>query len=313
LDLAVVQIQGPYIGSYIFPYIPISTRGNSSGWINMDPTLGKIDPKYFAIPSGKCTFLPNYQKENGDLFGFSLFQKGISMDEMVIGFMKQMTEFFLSRNDGKSKETIIQERKQTPPALAQAFSAQFTLTYNDSYYSPNKLITFAGELAFDFSKSGFYFMIDAVDTVPFSMSTGFIIYPDRGGIEFLWTSPERNAYSVFFLPWIITLLLPTYTLPPDAIYAGEAVINGDKCSIWNMAWTYKSSQVWVRESDGAIIRAKNFNDLNWFYNYGTIELSNVKLGVDSSLYQRPKNTANLMTWSHDFQSHLSWYWCEPFC
>jgi len=156
-------------------------------------------------------------------------------------------------------------------------------------------------------------MIDAIDTVPFSMSSGFIIYPDRDGLEFLWTNPERDAYSVFFLPWIITFLIPTYTLPPDAIYAGETTINGDKCSIWNMAWTYKSSQVWVRESDGAIIRAKNFNDLNWFYNYGTIELSDVKLNVDPSIYQRPKNPANLMTWSHDFQSHLSWYWCEPFC
>jgi len=309
-DLAVVQVRGPYLGTYIFPYIPIATSGNSSGWINMDPTIGKVDPKLFAIPSGQCTFLP-YGGDDGDFFGFSAFQKTPNVNEMVSGFMDQLSDFFFTRRAKKSRDVVV--RKQTPPTLAQSFTAQFTLTYNDTYYSPKKLITFAGELAFDFSKSGFYFMIDAVDTVPFSVSTGFILYPDRGGLEFLWVNPERDAYSIVILPWIITLLFPTYTLPPDAIYAGETVINGDRCSMWNMAWTSKSTSVWVRESDGAIVKAKNFQDINWIYDYGTIELSDIQLSVDPSLYQRPKTVANLMTWSHDFQSHLSWYWCEPFC
>jgi hypothetical protein len=47
-----------------------------------------------------------------------------------------------------------------------------------------------GNLAFDFTQSGFYFMIKSINVVPFSLSAGFIIYPDRGGIEWILVSPE---------------------------------------------------------------------------------------------------------------------------
>jgi hypothetical protein len=57
--------------------------------------------------------------------------------------------------------------------------------------------------------------------------------------------------------------MPTYTLPPDAQYLGQTVINGDPCDVWDMSWTYRSTRMWVRISDGAVVRATNFQDVFW--------------------------------------------------
>jgi len=288
----------------------------------LDPKGGKVDPKWFAIPSGACHHLTS--PPLGSFFGKSKKFPSTteSVKDFIYGFVKQAQEAtfegLLNRRrepkpQYKEPKTELIVRQKPIPNLAQAFSADFSVTYNDSYWSPRGLITMTGSLAFDFTQSGFYLMIKSINVVPFSLSAGFIIYPDRGGLEWIMVGPTGEAWGVFYLPWIITFIMPTYSLPPDAQYLGQTVINGDPCDVWDMYWTYRSTRMWVRSSDGAVVKATNFQDVFWSLESGTITLSNIKLSVDPSLYQRPKSIAETMTFNHNFASHLSWYWCEPFC
>jgi len=224
----------------------------------------------------------------------------------------------LLQRDNSKKSTELQPR-QAIPQLAQAFTAKFTLNIKATTQLPYQPYTLYGKIGFDFAKSGFYAMLENIDgPIPFSLKTGFIIYPDFDGIELLTVNPESDCYSVIFIQWFWTFLLPPYEMPPDAVRQGEAIINGDKCSIWNYWWgnfylPSRSATLYIRESDGAIVRGIGFDDPTWTNQVVDFTLTNIQLGVDPALYARPSTCADTMSWSSSFDSHLPWYWCAPYC
>jgi len=213
----------------------------------------------------------------------------------------------------KSPKTEL--KRQIPvPTLAQTFTANFQLTFNSTYYPPYTPVVYKGKLAFDFPNFGAYFMVTEIDgNMPFSLQTGWIVSPQRAGADLIVVNPEGNGWSLFSLPWLLTDLVPPFSIPPDAQFYGDGVVNGHQCTIWNYYFGQRSITIWVRESDGALIQGYSFGDPLWTRRNGIILLSNIQLSVDPALYQRPKNTVDTMTWSHDSRSHLPWYWCDPFC
>jgi len=130
-------------------------------------------------------------------------------------------------------------------------------------------------------------------------------------MELLLVSPEGKCYGIFFVQWIFSFLLPPYAIPPDATYLGKAVVNGDSCTVWNYWWGYHRLNIFVREKDGVAVKGQHFE--NSFGNLNNWELTNIKLSVDPSLYDRPASCVETDTWNPSWQSHLPWEWCLPIC
>jgi len=169
-----------------------------------------------------------------------------------------------------------------------------------------------GTAAFDFTKTGLYFMVTSTSGFPIDIKTGFIVSPSRAGAEFIFAGPKVNAWHFISIPWLFMNLVSTFSLPPDVVYQGTTVINGDVCSVWHYYWS--RSIIWyVRVSDGALVSTTAFSDPSWINFVGSITFRNIKPTVDPAIFQRPKDTVELVEWSHDFRSHLPWYWCDPYC
>jgi len=310
-DLAIIKAEVPYIGSLPLP-IPIFVLGgdgNGSTWVDMyKPTLGAVDPKYFAIPSGNCLYV------NSSWWWWTNSNGAQSSSNWISTALKESLLF--SKKVADAPKLV---NRQAPPTIAQTFTAKFQLNVKAASSPPFEPYTLYGKVGFDFTKSGFYAMITEIDgAIPFSLQTGLVIHPDRNGIEFLTVDPEGDCYSLFFLQWFWTYLLPPFEVPPDAVRQGEAIINGDKCSIWNYWWgdfylSSRSVTLYIRESDGAIVRGLGFDDPTWTNQFADFTLTDIELSVDPSLYSRPNTCVETMTWNPNFDSHLPWYWCMPLC
>jgi len=205
-------------------------------------------------------------------------------------------------------------KRQQIPNLAQQFTADFALVVDANTTYNQKPYTLSGKVALDFVNSGLYFSLEDISgVVPFSLASNFVISPDADGINVLFTDAKGDCWNVFFFQWIFTYLLPPFAIPPDATYVGEAVINGDKCSIWNYWWGSRSITVFVRESDGVLVKGLHFEDPTWTNQEASWTLTNIELKVDPAIYSLPPSCSNIATWNPNFQSHLPWYWCDPFC
>jgi len=206
-----------------------------------------------------------------------------------------------------------EHQQQHPPHLNQTFSANWILNANapNVPYTPYKL---SGTLGFDFSVSGFYLTLDTITgNVPFDLQLSFRIYPDRNGIEILQVGPDGSCYSYLYLQWLFTYLIPIYEIPYDASYKGTVKINGDTCSGWTTTWNWYQNfaELYVRDSDNVLIESIIPDPIS--YSPATFLLTDVKGTVDPSTYSRPENCADLLNWSNNFESHLPWAWCYPFC
>jgi len=280
--------------------------GNSSTWVDMyHPKIGAIDPSKFAVPSGQCINVPgSFFLEKPNKFG--IFTQPL---EMLKSFLK---ESLTPTPIVEVPKSPLVSRQQIPQ-LAQAFTAKMSLVINATYDPPFKPYTITGQLGFDFTKTGFYFMIeDFQGAIPFSLKTGVVISPDRNGFEILLMSPEGNCYGSFFIQWIFTFLLPPYQIPPDAIYMGTAVVDGFQCSVWNYYWGAHNVNLYVRIADGVPIKGEH--SLPYVgMTVSSWHLTDIQLSVNPALYSRPPSCVELDTWNPSFQSHLPWYWCSPIC
>jgi len=313
VDLAIIKAETPYDGFIPLPIFQVlGGDGNSSSWIDFyNPVLGAVDPSKFAVPAGTCIDISNWASSSiQDSMLPQLFvAKSLANDLNPMGFLADVVKESLKRSEPKALV-----KRQSPPQLAQAFTADITLTINATATPPFKPYMITGKVAFDFVNFGAYVMWDNINgAIPFVLQGGLIIHPSTNGIEWLIASPEGKCWSLLYLQWLWTFLLPPYQIPPDASFTGEAVINGDKCSIWNYYWGGRSITVFVRESDGAIVKGLHFEDPTWTHQGANWILSNIKLSVDPSIYARPAECAETMTWNPSFSSHLPWYWCVPFC
>jgi len=311
-DLAVIR--ATYKGGSYLPipvYEILGGFGNYSTWLDMyNPKLGPVDPSNFAVPSGPCI------KSNYSLLRQVL--NPLDIPSMAQNIMKSARKLasdpLLSMSPALPVERFPKyEKRQAIPLLAQKFTADFSLVVNTTYEMPYTSYTLSGRVAFDFSKSGFRATLSNINgPVPFQLQTSFIISPNRDGIELLQVSPSGNCFSWFYLQWFWTFLVPPFSIPSDAAYMGQTTISGFQCSIWNYYFQGRSLTLYVR-SDGVPMKGINFEDPTWTNSGSTFVLSNIKLSVDPSEYARPKVCTETMTWNPSWQSHLPWYWCEPYC
>jgi len=102
-------------------------------------------------------------------------------------------------------------------------------------------------------------------------------------------------------------------VPYDAEYRGTVTINGDTCSWWKTTWNWYENyaELYVRNSDHVLVQAIIPDPIS--YAPSAFTLSNVQGGVSPSTYSRPTVTAEIMNWSPNWESHLPWAWCYPFC
>jgi len=314
-DMAVIQVRVPYDGWIPVPIFQIlGGAGNSSSWIDMyNPALGAIDPSKYAVPTGQCIYVQD-GVHSDSIIPNLISYKTVATDLNPLKFFADVAKESLKKGDNVDRVLPLAKRQRSPPRLAQQFTADIVLTINATTEPPYKQYTITGKVAFDFVNFGAYIMWDGISgAIPFDLKTGLIAHPGNNGVEFLIADPEGDCWSIIYFQWLWTYLLPPFQIPHDAAYVGEAVINGDKCSIWNYWWGYRSVTIFVRESDGALVKGLHFDDPTWTNQGGNWVLKNLKMSVDPSIYARPASCVETMTWNPSFQSHLPWYWCDPFC
>jgi len=227
----------------------------------------------------------------------------VSLPPMVLNRTKKIDPSFLknliqSQNKRSSKKPEeISPRLKFPPGLNQAFTASYIL--NGSQYYPAWAYTFEGKLAFDFTKSGFAFSIEkTTGSIPFDLQTEFRVSPNLNGFDMIQVGGDGKCYVYLFFQWIISILAPRFVINAEAVQSPNQKVNGDDCTVWAL----NQNIFWVRVSDNTLVQVSG--DIGYYGGFATMTLSNVKSGVDPSLYSRPSTCVELLEWSQDWASHL---------
>jgi len=253
----------------------------------------------------------------------SLFQnhedkKPQSSLDQEISFMNHMSKKFEAAALSKSKthENKIKEGA-LPPMLNQIFTANWVLNASVQLTPPFTNYAIYGRLAFDFTTSGFAVSVTSVTgNIPMDVQFEFRIYPSMNGIEWLQVGPNGNdCYSYVFLQWLWTYFLAPFQIPFDSVPQQPVVVNGDMCSVWQTTYQWYGQQpstLFVRNSDNALVQLTVPEP---FLGHGMsiITLTNIVNSVNPNSYSRPATCVQTMKWNPSWNSHLPWYWCDPWC
>jgi len=200
-----------------------------------------------------------------------------------------------------------------PPKLNQVFSARWTLNANSNLNPPYTPYTLSGKLSFDFTTSGLAWSLDTITgNIPLGFSFELRVYPSRNGIELLQVG-NGNCYSYIFLQWLWTYLIPQFELPYNVAEQNPVVINGDNCTVWQTTWNWYQSfaEIYVRDSDHVVVRLTVPEPFG--HGLADVTLTEIVTKVNPSSYSRPDKCVETMTWNPEWESHLPWDWCNPFC
>jgi len=181
----------------------------------------------------------------------------------------------------------------------------------DPPYTP---YTLSGKLAFDFTTSGLSFSIDTITgNIPINLQMELRLHPSYHGVELLQVGPDGNCYSYVFFQWLWTFLIPNFEIPYDSALQGTDIINGDVCSVWQTTWNWYESfaELYVREKDNVLVRLTIPEPFG--HGFANVTLTEIVTSVNPSTYSRPATCVDTMVWNHNWDSHLPWYWCDPFC
>jgi len=108
------------------------------------------------------------------------------------------------------------------------------------------------------------------------------------------------------LQWIFSYLLPQFQLSYASQQVNDQRVNGDLCTVWqNYGGLY-----FVRKSDNTLVQINYQTSGSSFF---VVTLSNVKGTVDPNRYSKPSTCIDLLNWNTNWQSHLPYGWCFPFC
>jgi hypothetical protein len=312
MDLAVVEIDLPYLIGELAPYFTFFGRGGFLSRISLfNIVTGPPDPSNFNIPAGNCLQVSN----ESILVDYS--KVDVPIIDLITSPLREMTKVFQSfRESPKDPEPIQKKREfhqqQHPPPLNQTYSAKWLLNA-PAPNAPFTPYTMSGTLGFDFTVSGFYITLDTITgNVPIDLQLSFRIYPDRNGIEFLQVGPDGSCYSYLYLQWLWTYLIPGFEIPYDANYIGSVVINGDSTTAWQTTWQWRTywAELYVRDKDHVLVQSIIPDPFS--LTPCPLTFTDITGVVPPSTYSRP-DCAELMNWSPNFASHLPWAWCFPFC
>jgi hypothetical protein len=318
LDLAIVEIDLPYIIAQLAPYFEFFGWGDAISRVLLtNIVVGAPDPSNFNVPAGQCIQTYNSTIVNYQNLPPRPFENIIT--NPVAEIIKDIAKKTVFNKLTPQEKPLIRKKRtvqqNTPPHLNQTYSANWFLNANtpNAPYTP---YTMSGTLGFDFTKSGFYITLDSTSgNIPWDLQIGFHIYPDRNGIEFLQVGPDGSCYSYLYLQWLWTYLIPVYEIPWSSTYAGTARVNGDTCTVWKTTWNWynNAAELFLREKDRVIVQALIPDPVS--FAPSLLTFTNVQGTVNSgpSGYGRPSSCAEIMNWSPDFESHLPWDWCGLFC
>lgn len=148
--------------------------------------------------------------------------------------------------------------------------------------------------------------------IPLGFSFELRVYPSRNGIELLQVG-NGNCYSYIFLQWLWTYLIPQFELPYNVAEQNPVVINGDNCTVWQTTWNWYQSfaEIYVRDSDHVVVRLTVPEPFG--HGLADVTLTEIVTKVNPSSYSRPDKCVETMTWNPEWESHLPWDWCNPFC
>jgi len=197
-----------------------------------------------------------------------------------------------------------------PPPLNQVFSA--TYTFNGSQYYQAQGFVVQGRVAMDFQKSGFMFSVDAISgSMPYDVQAEFRIAPSRHGIDFIGIGGAKDqCYDYIFFQWIFTILLPQYQIPPNSVQGPDQKVNGVDCSVWTFYNGGPQTILFVRKSDNTLMQlSTKFQSIG----FSTVTLTNIQSSVNPDIYARPSTCIEILGWNRNWNSHLPWGWCSPFC
>jgi hypothetical protein len=309
LDLAIVEIDLPYFLGQVVPYFNFFGNGAALTQLYLSNiVVGPPSQSNFNPPGGTCIQIYNdsvtidYKKDDFSIANF--IPKPIK--DLFTGKAKKEVPVPVKYNPMK-RDSL----QQKPPYLNQTFSADWIWNVNNPYppYTP---VMFAGTLGFDFTQSGFVWTLDSTKgNFPVDLQISFRLYPNRDGVEWLQVGLDGSCWSIVFLQWIITLLFPVFEVPPSYQFNTTATVNGDVCSLWNDPNYPEWNQIWIRNSDNVLVQSVQGDPITGSPSFLTF--SNIKGTVPPSSYARPATCPMILNWSHAFDAHLPWGWCNPFC
>jgi hypothetical protein len=321
LDLALVEIDLPYIIGELAPYFEFLGSGSALTRVVLSNIVaGPPDQSNFSPPTGACIQIYNDSYVDYKKLGNRPFENLISNPvAKLVKEVSKKTVFrdILPKAETTEKKPIITKKRSSQqnnaPHLNQTYSANWVLNANTPN-APFTPYTLTGTLGFDFTSSGFYITLDTITgNIPFDLQVSFHIYPDRNGVEFLQVGPDGSCYSYLYLQWLWTYLIPIYEIPWDATYTGTARVNGDTCTVWKTTWNWygNAAELYVRESDRVIVQSLVPDPVS--YSPSLLTFSNIQGTVNPSAYGRPSGCVETMNWSPNWESHLPWDWCGFFC
>jgi hypothetical protein len=312
LDLAVVQIDLPYLLGTNAPWFAFFGRVSALSEISIfNIVVGPPDPSNFDIPPGACL-----QMWNESIVDHAKAQSPLELFTAPLKEMYKGLKRFHKRSSTPQepfKKRKSQQTTEHPPPLNQTFTANWQLIAANPE-APFTPYTFGGKLGFDFTVSGFHISLDTITgNVPINLQTEFRIYPDLNGIEFLQFGPDGSCYSYIFFQYIFSYLLPVFQVPYDSNFVGNVTINGDASTAWQTTWQWKTyfAQLYIRDRDAVLIQAlvpDPFSETP-----SPLIFSDFTGTVPPSSYARSAQCAPLLNWNHNFNSHLPWAWCFPWC
>jgi len=325
-DLAIVEMDLPYVLAEAVPIFSFFGLGEGRTIIHFtDIVIGAPDPSIFIPPPGACIHV--YPEPNDDVqtihFRDSVdFMKNMFLKNPVIS---ALTEFDpaqhlieklqrASQYHRKLDSNIIQKKRLTnqgpiPPKLNQTFSAQWTLVANRDLNPPYTPYTLSGKLAFDFTTSGLSWSIESsTGNIPLDLQMEWRLSPSFNGVDFMQVGPDGNCYNYVFFQWLWTYFVPHFEIPYDSAQQGSAVVNGDKCTVWQTTWNWydQFAELYIRDSDHVLVQLTVPEPFG--HGLATVTLTDIKPTVNPNAYSRPPNCVETMTWNPSWESHLPWYW-----
>jgi len=332
-DLAIVEMDLPYVLSQAIPLFGFFGLGEGSTVIEFtEIVLGAPDPSSFMPPVGACIHvypppatsntihfkdipesISNFFLQNPYISALREFNPA----QYLINKLERVSQF--SQKVGGDRQNLIQKKRLTnqgplPPKLNQTFTASWTLVAKEDLDPPYTPYTLSGKLAFDFTTSGLAWSLESTTgNIPINLQFEWRLSPSYNGVDFMQVGPNGNCYNYVFLQWLWTYLVPQYEIPYNVGQQGSAIVNGDKCTVWQTTWNWydRFAELYVRDSDHMLVQLTIPEPMG--HGLATLTFTNIIPTVTPNAYARPPNCIETMTWNPSWESHLPWGWCFPYC
>eukprot|EP01128_Nolandella_sp_AFSM9_P007551 TRINITY_DN4172_c0_g1_i1.p1 TRINITY_DN4172_c0_g1~~TRINITY_DN4172_c0_g1_i1.p1 ORF type:complete len:504 (+),score=145.11 TRINITY_DN4172_c0_g1_i1:34-1512(+) len=323
-DLAIMRVTFPNFYAQGVPFFPIIGEGNAETQLSFQNVKTSI-PDPITAPKNCIKVdlndlpIPNYENFGDEHPLMTLIKRSplTAMFQRSKSNEKQSLDFDTTIDALRAKYADSTETGANDRTIAQSVSAKFTMWENSTKIGPKVPYGLAGHINYDFSQSGFRVSVDeTLGAFPFDFSVGLGMAPDVNGVEFLQVG-NGNCYSYLYLQWIFVQLIPRFEVPESAVFVGSQTIHGEACDVWvTPSWFWNQEvalAMYIRQSDRAFVQLITVGSSGSQDGTAFIKLTDIKLSAPPASYGNPGTCDNLMSWSHDFDSHLEWGWCYPFC